>query len=70
MITVQSNISVKTLSLRNDGESEKTFTCSAPYDLPNNLLKYCTRALTHPVYILWLICRGSVIYLNEEMLLL
>jgi hypothetical protein len=29
---------------------KKTFTFSAPNDLPNNLLKYCTRALNHSVY--------------------
>jgi hypothetical protein len=28
---------------------KRLFILSAPNDIPNNLLKYCTRALNHPV---------------------
>jgi hypothetical protein len=43
-------INVKALSLGKGDESEKSlFNFPAPNDLPNNLLKYCTRTLNYPV---------------------
>jgi hypothetical protein len=51
IIKMQSNINIKTLSLRKVGQSEKTLhTFSALNDLPNKL-NYCTRTLNHPVYL-------------------
>jgi hypothetical protein len=56
-ILLASDINVKTSSLENGDESkEKLFIFSAPNNLPNNLLKYCTRALNHYIinkYILY-----------------
>jgi hypothetical protein len=37
------DINVKMSKLGNGGESEKKKTFSAPDDLPNNVLKYCSR---------------------------
>jgi hypothetical protein len=39
----------KNMSFGNSGESGGKKSCSDFCDLPNNLLKYCTRALCHPV---------------------
>jgi hypothetical protein len=43
-----------TLKRRNSQKVENlkegVFTLSVLNDLPNNLIKYCTRALQHPVY--------------------
>jgi hypothetical protein len=48
---IQRDISIKTSSLGNGGESEKVLlTFSVPNDLPNNLLKYCTWTLNHPAF--------------------
>jgi hypothetical protein len=45
------DINIKTSSLGKDGESVKpSSTFSAPNDLPNNLIRYCIRALNPPVY--------------------
>jgi hypothetical protein len=50
-------------TLENSGKSGKTlFTFSAPSGLANNFLKYCTRALNHPVCV----CIISVTYFEDD----
>jgi hypothetical protein len=57
------DINVKVLSLGNGDESEKLLTyifCSN--DFHSSLLKYCTRALNHPVYVYELIISIYTVY--------
>jgi hypothetical protein len=58
-LTITVIIATSTQRLRNAErwriwKRKKLFEISAPNYLPNNLLKYCTRPLNHPVYQIYL----------------